>query len=405
MAIDLNLKSGPVERVNLPPGENQPHFGAADRALSEGFWSNVKAFLTERPVKVRGGGSASAPFTEESFGTGFTANLKEFFSNSPRIVRGAAPSRMAVDWQSWHRTLLQNLRDAIAPPRLPPLKVTSKPVAVKDIWSKDKAFGPSQGISLAVHVALIALLVVPIIHHVVTGNTPVVQTTLNFVEDISPYASKLPAGKTKAGGGGGGGDTNPVPASKGKLPKFSMTQLTPPMVIPKNPNPKMSATPTVLGPPDLKLPSPNLPNYGDPLAVSLTDSNGPGTGGGIGSGHGGGVGSGGGGGVGPGEGGGAGGGYFRPGTGGVGYPACIYCPNPKFSDEARKAKYQGTVTLQAVITPDGRGIQIQVVKGLGLGLDEEAIEAVKGWRFKPATGPDGKPVATITDIEVTFRLL
>jgi TonB family protein len=177
------------------------------------------------------------------------------------------------------------------------------------------------------------------------------------------------------------------------------------MVIPKNPNPKMSATPTVLGPPDLKLPSPNLPNYGDPLAASLTDSNGPGTGGGIGSGHGGGVGSGGGGGVGPGEGGGAGGGYFRPGTGGVGYPACIYCPNPKFSDEARKAKYQGTVTLQAVITPDGRGIQIQVVKGLGLGLDEEAIEAVKGWRFKPATGPDGKPVATITDIEVTFRLL
>jgi len=184
-----------------------------------------------------------------------------------------------------------------------------------------------------------------------------------------------------------------------------MTQLTPPMVTLKNLNPRMSAVPTVLGPPDLKLPSPDLPNYGDPLAASITDSSGTGTGSGIGNGNGGGVGSGEGGGVGPGEGGGTGGGVFRPGTGGVGYPSCLYCPRPSYSDEARKAKYQGTVLLQAVITPDGRGIEIQVVKGLGLGLDEKAVEAVKGWRFKPAVGPDGKPVATLVPIEVTFRLL
>lgn len=402
MSNDLDLTGPNTPDGNLPPGENSPHFGAADRALSEGFISNLKEFLSERPVKVRGGGGPTA-FTQEEFGTGFVANLKEFFSNSPKI-RNAAPSRMSVDWQAWHRTLWQNLRDAISPPKLPPLKVTSKPVKVKEIWSQDKAFGPSQAISLAVHIALIALLVVPIIHHVISGTPPAVQAVY-IPDDVSPYTAKLPAAKDRAGGGGGGGEHSLVAASKGKLPKFSMTQLTPPMVVVKNMNPRMSAIPTVLGPPDLKLPSPNMPNYGDPLAINVTDSSGTGTGAGIGNGSGGGVGSGEGGGVGPGEGGGTGGGVFRPGTGGVGYPTCIYCPRPNFSDEARKAKYQGTVLLQAVITPDGRGIQIQVVKGLGLGLDEQAIEAVKGWRFKPASGPDGKPVATLTEIEVTFRLL
>jgi TonB family protein len=61
--------------------------------------------------------------------------------------------------------------------------------------------------------------------------------------------------------------------------------------------------------------------------------------------------------------------------------------------------------LQAVITPDGRATEIEVVKGPGLGLEEKAVEAVKTWRFKPAIGPNGKPVAVIVPIEVTFRLL
>ena len=58
-----------------------------------------------------------------------------------------------------------------------------------------------------------------------------------------------------------------------------------------------------------------------------------------------------------------------------------------------------------LFTPDGRATNIQVVKGPGLGLEDKAIEAVRNWRFKPALGPDGKPVATLTPIEVTFRLL
>ncbi len=89
-----------------------------------------------------------------------------------------------------------------------------------------------------------------------------------------------------------------------------------------------------------------MDNYGDPLAKILTGSGGPGSGGGIGTGSGGGIGSGEGGGLGPGSGGGTGGGAYRPGTGGVGYPECLYCPRPNYSDEARKAKYQGLCCCQ-----------------------------------------------------------
>jgi protein TonB len=163
-----------------------------------------------------------------------------------------------------------------------------------------------------------------------------------------------------------------------------------------NPNPKLAMDPSLLGPPDLKVPSPNLPNFGDPLASAMSDSLGRGNGTGIGSGSGGGLG--------PGEGGGTGGGVFRAGVNGVGTPECIYCPDPLYSDEARKAKYAGSVVLDVIISADGRVTNIRVAKGVGLGLDEKAIESVKQWRLKPALGPNGKPVAVRMPIEVTFRL-
>jgi len=62
------------------------------------------------------------------------------------------------------------------------------------------------------------------------------------------------------------------------------------------------------------------------------------------------------------------------------------------------------VELLAVITADGRATDIKVAKGLGLGLDEKAIEAVRNWRFKAALGPDGKPTSVRQLIEVTFHL-
>jgi protein TonB len=234
------------------------------------------------------------------------------------------------------------------------------------------------------------------------GTTQAKNMQVTSVDLISPYKPVMPSGKKVAGGGGGGGAHEALPASKGRLPKFSMTQLTPPSVRPVDA--RMLATPTVIGPPDLHLASPNMANWGDPLSKVINDSNGPGSGAGIGSGSGGGVGSGSGGGVGPGEGGGTGGGIFSAGTGGYGYPSCLYCPQAKFSDEAVKAKYQGMVVISLTVGVDGRPSNVHVAKGLGLGLDENAVEAVRNWRFKPATGPDGKPAAVSLSIEVLFHI-
>ncbi len=95
---------------------------------------------------------------------------------------------------------------------------------------------------------------------------------------------------------------------------------------------------------------------------------------------------------------------FRPGGDGIGSPSCLYCPAPQYPEEARKAKFQGIVTVSAVIGTDGHATNIKVLGRPGLGLDEKAIAAVAGWRFKPAPGPDGKPIAVITSVHVHFNL-
>jgi TonB family protein len=97
-------------------------------------------------------------------------------------------------------------------------------------------------------------------------------------------------------------------------------------------------------------------------------------------------------------------GIARAGAGGITTPTCVYCPDPKYTSEARAAKYEGTVVLSVIVNAQGRAEQITVAKGPGLGLEENAIKAVKDWKFKPATGPDGQPVAVRIPIEVTFRL-
>ena len=90
--------------------------------------------------------------------------------------------------------------------------------------------------------------------------------------------------------------------------------------------------------------------------------------------------------------------------GGVSAPVPIFQPEPEYSEEARKAKWQGTVMLSLVVDETGKAVGIKVTKSLGLGLDEKAIEAVQKWRFKPGT-KDGKPVPVIASVEVNFRLL
>ena len=98
-----------------------------------------------------------------------------------------------------------------------------------------------------------------------------------------------------------------------------------------------------------------------------------------------------------------GGGAFRVG-GGVSAPKAIFSPDPEYSEEARKANFQGSCVLWLVVGPDGKPRDVRVDRTpLGFGLDEKAIETVRRWRFKPAY-KDGKPVAVQINIEVTFHL-
>jgi protein TonB len=278
-----------------------------------------------------------------------------------------------------------------------------RPTAVKSVRKKLRPFGPPQAITLAVHAGVVILIFLPLRRLPDTPEPAVLKTYL-LSPDISAYRIKMPPGKDKGGGGGGGGDRSSLPATTGRAPKFTMTQIAPPS-IPRNENPRLVAEASLLGPPELQIPSPNLNFYGDPLANVANGSGGQGHGSGMGNGDGTGLGNGHGPGYGLGEDGGVGGNKFKAGSNGVGYPTCVYCPDAKYSEDARKAKFQGLVLLQVIVSPDGRATNIQIVRGPGLGLDDEAIAAVKTWRFKPALGPNRVPVATEIDIEVNFRLL
>lgn len=301
----------------------------------------------------------------------------------------------------WFKSLIESVRDLIHPAVLPPLQVTSKPVAVKDIWGLYGRKKRSGAYSLAIHATVIVLLFTLASSKAVQQAAKDLTTTL-IAPDLAPYTPK--AGPQKpSGGGGGGGDRSPLPAAKGRLPKISPRQFTPPVQVYNNLHPLLPMEPTIIAPPDVNIPNNNMLQYGDPLAKIGPPSNGPGSGGGIGSGSGGGVGSGRGGGYGPGEGGGFGGGVFRVG-GGVTAPVPLYRPEPEYSEEARKAKYQGTVVLYVEVDATGKPRNLRVVRSLGLGLDEKALEAVEKWKFRPGY-KDGKPVTVAATVEVNFRLL
>jgi TonB family protein len=389
-----NLSSKGPEPSVAVPSSAVPKFDPPAILIPDNFWSNLRQFFIERPIKVRE--RADAPFTKTSFGMGVGDNLKDFFSSGP-APKGPINSKLAVAWGSNFGGFGSRIKEFFSPAKVAPLPFAVKPIKVKEIWSKDENFGWSQVIAVGLHIAVIGLLVIPIFTNMMPASTEAKNKQINVMPlDISPYVSKLPAGNDKAGGGGGGNNHTLTPTSKGKLPKFQWTQFTPPQAKIENMDPKLAMDPSLLGPPDLKVPSPNMANFGDPLANSVTDSLGNGNGTGIGSGSGGGLG--------PGEGGGTGGGMFRAGVNGVGSPICIYCPQPEYSDEARKAKYQGTVLLDVTVTADGRVINPQVIKGPGLGLEEKALAQVKNWKMRAAIGPSGKAVNCRVQIEVTFHL-
>lgn len=312
------------------------------------------------------------------------------------LDRLLAPQDLALPW---YRSLLSNLRDLVSPPSLPPLEVTSRPVAVRDIWGIYGRQKKSFVYSLALQCAAVAVLFITLSNPVVQEHVKQVATLVLPADLMPPPAPQKPHTMQ---GGGGGGDRSPLPASKGRLPKAALRQFVPPAAVVPNLAAKMTMEPSIIAPPDVTLPNVNMANYGDPLGKLGPPSNGTGSGGGIGSGKGGGVGSGTGAGVGPGEGGGIGG-VFSVG-GGVSNPVALYRPDPEYSEEARKAKLQGTVLLQVIVDENGRVRNPKVLRSLGLGLDEQSVKMILTWKFKPAMKA-GKPVAVSILVDTSFRLL
>ncbi len=304
----------------------------------------------------------------------------------------------------WWQSLAENLRDTLFPEKLPPLVLTSRPVPVRDLWGTYDYRRKGMIGTLVIHGAFAGMLIgVSIAGARVARQVQGQQVVSLAAPDVSVYMPLSNKVDDRTGGGGGGGDRDKLQAPKGKLPKAAMHQFTPPAVILRNENPKLAMEPTVVIPPEVRLPEVNLPNMGDPLAaVAAVLSNGTGSGGGIGTGSGGGVGSGDGPGFGQGRGGGTGGGVFQVG-GGISAPRPVFTPDPEYSEPARRAKHQGIVVLWMVVGADGRPREVRVSRSLGMGLDEKAIEAVRQWKFEPARR-NGVAVAVRINVEVDFKL-
>jgi TonB family protein len=247
--------------------------------------------------------------------------------------------------------------------------------------------------SVLIHVAVIGLLCV------LAGGSPsqypIRQRPWRLTRLVAPYLPLKPSE-----GGGGGGGSSPLPANFGRPPHFARHQFVPPSPLTATEF-KFLMEPTLVGPP-VRLPPVDASLWGDPTALPGPPSPGPGCCGGIGTGRDGGIGSDGGPGIGPG----GRTGYtnvFVPGLG-VSAPIPLYKVEPEYSEEARKAKFQGTVVLEIVIDERGYPTNFKILNPLGLGLDEKAVEAVRQWRFRPGM-KNGKPVAVVARIDVTFRLL
>ncbi len=289
------------------------------------------------------------------------------------------------------------VRDTIHPRKI---ETSVAPVEVDEIWSKQQS-GLPKLLSVAVHVLIVTVALVPW----AWTNRPVpkVNETAVLVYMPSDLVLNLPMKDDESGGGGGGGKMQVTPPSIGNPPKAADKQFVPPdPEPPKNPDPILIVEPTIVAPQLAELPRINLLNIGDPAGVVGPPSSGPGVGGGIGTGQGRGVGEGDGPGLGPGSGGGFGGGVFKVG-GGVTPPTVVQRIEPQYSEEARKARYQGTVVLEAIVRKDGTCDILRIVRSLGFGLDENAIQALKQWRFRPGMR-NGVPVDVALNIEVNFNL-
>jgi TonB family protein len=256
-----------------------------------------------------------------------------------------------------------------------------------------------------------AALLIAIIIHVAESKPEPKNENAVFVSN--PMETPFEGDGQDGGGGGGGGKGEKLPPQAGRMPETTRVQMMAPD--PDSPTPLMAVEDILSQIASVQMPI-DIPQdqalaIGDIFAPpSKNGSSGPGSGTGkgtgVGSGTGAGVGPGSGGGMGGGKGGGIGSGEgpHVAGESGLKEPIAMDTPKPHYTEEARKARLEGSVMLQAIVRKNGSVDSFKVVRGLGYGLDDSAIQTIADkWRFKPAT-KNGVPVDFITNIEVNFRL-
>ena len=276
-------------------------------------------------------------------------------------------------------------------------------------------------VSTFVHVAILATLLVLTAGAPESATVDVPREEARMVFVISPGPG---------GGGGGGGLRNPLPPPKiqrrgAERPRISVPAVTPKPVVTtarreEPPKELTPVTPPVVPPPPVErepepLPSKVLVAPVVTAAVDTkdregkienargeTESQGSGVGGGAGTGQGTGNGEGLGAGIGDGAGGGTGGGPYRPGSG-IEPPRLLREVKADYTEDARRRGLQGDVVLEIVVLRDGSVGEVTVLRGLGAGLDQRAVAAVRQWRFDPARRR-GTPVDVIVEVAVEFTL-
>lgn len=258
-------------------------------------------------------------------------------------------------------------------------------------------YSSAQPLSMLFHVAIFAGLLFLFAsgraRHKFPAPNPIQDLERSLLSYSPPPA--LREGMASLGRHGGGGAEEPLPARMGELAPLSRMPLAPPRLTHNEPI-DLPAPPAVFdpnAPSNVRL----VTNLGLPWGKKDTDSAGPGDGDTIGNGGRDGMGDDGEGGSGVGD---------NPGNYAnvVSPAACVYCPEPPYSDQARKAKLQGLVTLRVLIGSDGRAKRVQIVKGLGMGLDESALAAIRNWRFAPARDARRQAMASWVTIETRFQL-
>ena len=295
--------------------------------------------------------------------------------------------------ESWLTRVRENFRQAFESTRLTHSSSNGAPIHLLELDPRGKA-GRAQLVSLLTHSGVIGALAL------LAFQTHVVQIRQNGVDVIPGHLmfsppTDIPNDRASLGHNGGGGEHNPIAATHGFLALRSSVQLAPPR-LPDNAAHVLAVPVTTLdenAPPIVEA----VPQLGLPWMANDTNSAGPGKDGGLGAGKKGGMGDNDGGDAGEGE---SGTVYSR----GMTMPVCVTCPYPLYTDEARKVKVQGAVTLRVLVGADGHAAQIHVARGVGYGLDERAVESVRGWRFAPARDAARRALPVWITIEVVFRL-